>query len=310
MRENTRAWRIREHLKNHAPGPALDAYRKWVSPRVTSNRSHVQFAAWARTGRRLRDQFGTARVSFEPDGIWVTAADGLEWRYEPDSWMSALGKELGWQHERAELDAIIASVRPGGTYIDIGAHVGSFAIPVAMAHPDAHLHLLEPVPQTRAWLEANLERNGVTGDVTIWPYAVGAEPSRGRMTGVDGVSNHLAEAGKAGPRAVEVEIQTLDELLFDVVDRVDVIKCDVEGAELPAMRGAERLLRRDHPVLLLEIDRRFTPRFDYQPHDLFDFLTGLGYRWEWFDEETGHPGKDIDQALSMTNNFLFTKADR
>lgn len=63
---------------------------------------------------------------------------------------------------------------------------------------------------------------------------------------------------------------------------MDVIKCDIEGGEFPAMRGAERILRRDAPVLVLEIDRRFIPRIDYQPSDLFNFLTGLGYRWQWF----------------------------
>ena len=77
MRENTPSWRMRELLKSHAPAPALKDYRRWVTPRLTSQRDHVQFSAWARTGRRLRDQFGTARVSFEPDGIWITDAAGL-----------------------------------------------------------------------------------------------------------------------------------------------------------------------------------------------------------------------------------------
>ncbi len=307
MRENTRSWRVRERLKNHAPGPALDAYRRWVSPRLTSNRAHVQFAAWARTGRQLRDEFGTARVSFEPSGIWVTDADGLEWRYEPDSWMSALGKEVGWEHEQAELQSIIDRLRPGGAYLDVGAHVGGFAIPVARAHADIQMHLFEPVPRTRSWLEANLQRNEVADRVTIWSNAVGAEASSGVMTGVDGASNHLAEAGKAGPGAVGVEIQTLDDLLLDKVERVDVIKCDVEGGEFPAMRGAEQILRRDHPALVLEIDRRFTPRFGYRPDELFDYLTALDYEWQWFAGEELRAGSDIEHALSETNNFLFTQ---
>lgn len=306
MRENTPAWRARELLKNHAPGPALDAYRRWVSPRLTNQRAYVRFAAWARTGRRLREEFGTARVSFEPDGIWVTDAEGLEWCYEPDSWLSALGKEIGWEHEQAELQSVIAAMKPGGAYVDVGAHVGGFAIPVARAHADIQIHLFEPVPQTRAWLQANLHRNDVTDRVTIWSNAVGAESRHGLMTGVDGVSNHLAETGKAGPGAVDVEIATLDDLLFDKVDRVDVIKCDIEGGEFPAMRGAEQILRRDHPALVLEIDRRFTPRFGYQPKELFDFLTAQGYHWQWFAGERLHAGSDIDQALSETNNFLFT----
>ena len=306
MRENTRGWRVRELLKSHAPGPALDAYREWVSPRLTRNRAHVQFAAWARTGRKLREEFGTARVSFEPDGIWVTDADGLEWRYEPDSWMSALGKEIGWEHEQAELQSIIARMRPGGTYVDIGAHVGGFAIPVARAHADIQIHLFEPVPLTRTWLQANLQRNGVTDRMTIWSNAVGAASRRGLMTGVDGASNHLAVRGKAGPGAVDVEIETLDVLLLERVERVDVIKCDVEGGEFPAMRGAEQILRRDRPDLVLEIDRRFTPRFGYQPQELFDFLIALGYHWQWFAGDKLRAGDDIEQALSETNNFLFT----
>lgn len=306
MRENTRAWRLREALKRNAPAPALDAYRRWVTPRLTHAREHVRFAAWARAGRALRDEFGTTRVSFEPDGIWVTDADGLEWRYEPDSWMSALGKELGWAHERAELDAVIDALHPGGTYIDVGAHVGGFAIPVARAHPDVAIHAFEPVPTTRAWLEANLARNGVTDRVRIWSNAVGAESGHGRMTGVDGASNHLAESHQAGPRAVDVTIETLDSLLIDHVGRVDVIKCDIEGGELPAMRGAEKILQRDHPALMLEIDRRFTPRFGYDPTELFDYLSGLGYGWEWFDGDVRRPGSDVQEALGKTHNFVFT----
>lgn len=307
MRENTRAWRTRELLKSRAPGAALDAYRKWVSPRLAGNAGYVRFAAWARRGRELREEFDTARICFEPDGIWVTDVDGLEWRYDPDSWMSALGKEVGWEHEQGELQSIVAAIRPGGTYLDVGAHVGGFAIPVARAHPGVLIHLFEPVPRTRSWLEANLSRNDVADRVTIWPTAVGAESSRGIMTGVDGASNHLAEAGKAGPGALDVEIETLDGLLFDKVERVDVIKCDIEGAEFPAMRGAEKILRRDHPALILEIDRRFTPRFGYQARELFDYLIGLGYRWQWFAGKELRPGSDIEKALSETNNFLFTR---
>ena len=306
MRENTASWRMRELLKSRAPAPALKAYRRWVTPRLTSQRDHVRFSAWARTGRRLRDQFGTLRVSFEPDGIWITDADGLEWHYEPDSWLSALGKELGWEHEGGELHSIISALKPGGTYVDVGGHVGGFAIPVAKAHPDVTIHVFEPVPLTRSWLEANLARNGLSDRATIWPNAVGAESSRGRMTGVDGASNHLAETGNAGPEAVDVEIKTLDELLLDQVERVDVIKCDVEGAEFPAMRGAEGILRRDHPDLVLEIDRRFTPRFGYEAQELFEYLTGLGYAWKWYAEDGLRDASDIIHALSQTNNFLFT----
>ena len=276
-----------------------------MSPRLTNQRDHIQFAAWARTGRRLRDKFGTARVSFEPDGIWVTDADGLEWRYEPDSWMSALGKELGWRHEQSELQSIVCAIKPGGTYVDVGAHVGGFAMPVARAHPDVEIHLFEPVPQTRSWLESNLERNALADRVTVWPFAVGSEARRGRMTGVDGVANHRPTRSRPG-RAPSRSRSRLSMPCSSTLGRVDVTKPDIKDAEFPAMCGAEAILRRDCPDLVLEIDRRFTPRFGYAPGELFDFLTGLGYQWKWFAGEELRPGTDIEHALSETNNFLFT----
>lgn len=76
------------------------------------------------------------------------------------------------------------------------------------------------------------------------------------------------------------------------------------------MRGAERIIRRDHPDLVLEIDRRFTPRFGYQPQELFDFLTGLGYQWQWFADDQLRAGDDVERAMSETNNFRFASASR
>ena len=57
-----------------------------------------------------------------------------------------------------------------------------------------------------------------------------------------------------------------------------VIKCDVEGAELPVLKGADQTLRGGRPTLLLEVENRWTSRFDYSPGELFDWLSGLGYR--------------------------------
>lgn len=306
MRENTGRWRLREALKQRTPEPALQAYRRWVSPKINRRHSHVRFSTWARAGRKLCEEFGTARVSFESDGIWVTDAQGLEWHYEPDAWLSALGKEMGWELEPAEVRAVVGALKPGGSYVDIGAHVGGFAIPVAKAHADVQIHAFEPVPGTRRWLAANLARNGVTDRVTIWPNAVGAAPGSARMTTFDGGSNHLEGGGKVGARSVQVEIVRLDDVLLERVPRIDAIKCDIEGAELPALHGAEKILRRDRPALMVEIDRRYTPRFGYLPEDLFGHLAKLGYSWRWFHGEELADGMDIEEALSRTNNFLFT----
>jgi hypothetical protein len=61
------------------------------------------------------------------------------------------------------------------------------------------------------------------------------------------------------------------------LDRVDFIKCDVEGAELLVFKGGQDLLRAFHPPLLLEIEAKHTKRFAYTPVDLDAFLRTFGY---------------------------------
>jgi FkbM family methyltransferase len=305
MRERTRRWRLREALKVHTPAPLLAAYRRKVVPLLGRNVAHVRFAHWAATGRSLCDEFGTT-ISFEPDGIWIRDPDGTEWRYEPSSFYSALGKEVAWEHEPAEIEYVISALRPGGTYVDAGAHVGGYAIPVAQNTQDVAIQLFEPVPATRELLEANLVRNRLSDRVHIWPFAVGERAGKSQISVADGVGNRLAGEGRAGPGAIDIEVVSIDDMLLDRAERVDVIKCDVEGNELPALKGAESILRRDRPDLLLEVDRRFTPRFGYTPEDLFGWLGDLGYGWQRFSEDGLLPAADLEEALSAGHDFLFT----
>ncbi len=57
---------------------------------------------------------------------------------------------------------------------------------------------------------------------------------------------------------------------------------------------------------MLEIDRRFTPRFGYRPAHLVAWLEALGYRWEHFVNEHLLPSVELERALAAGNNFLFT----
>ena len=58
---------------------------------------------------------------------------------------------------------------------------------------------------------------------------------------------------------------------------VDFVKCDIEGAELLAFKGMSKTLRQYQPLLLMEVCPRWMKDFGYDPKELFQFLSSLGY---------------------------------
>jgi FkbM family methyltransferase len=76
-----------------------------------------------------------------------------------------------------------------------------------------------------------------------------------------------------------IPIRRLDDLFYGLpfTSGQVLIKCDVEGAELLVLRGAEALLRSTAPVLLLSVHPRTLPRYGYSVGDVDEFLHRLGY---------------------------------
>jgi hypothetical protein len=84
---------------------------------------------------------------------------------------------------------------------------------------------------------------------------------------------HIRTIGDSG-MLWRAPIVRLDE---EISEPVSFIKCDIEGAELFAVRGAQNLIRKYHPVILCEIEERWLTRFGLKPNDLFDFARSFDY---------------------------------
>jgi FkbM family methyltransferase len=134
----------------------------------------------------------------------------------------------------------------------------------------------EPDDAARRRAEANIERNGFRAAVEIRAEAVGSAAATSSFSIGLGPENRLVRDGAAsnGTRLRTVDIVALDE----VVDGpVAVLKIDVEGEELAVLDGAERVLARDHPVVIVEANA---------PEALTERLASLGYRWVTYDPDT------------------------
>jgi FkbM family methyltransferase len=139
-----------------------------------------------------------------------------------------------------DLIRVITSGLPRcGLFFDVGANVGLVTFQVAHRRPDARILAFEPNPPAVAAWERN--RQLCTSRlVTLIERAVTEEV--GAIT-FDAPSADLG-AGRASAAGIEVPTTTLDDYCSSRgVDRIDVIKVDVEGAESKVLAGARRLLR-------------------------------------------------------------------
>jgi FkbM family methyltransferase len=218
--------------------------------------------------------------------------------------------ELGARYEQAEITALASRLPPGGTLVDVGANVGLHSVQLAKLVADLRVLAFEPVGNTFAILQRNIAKNDVSARVQARQVAVSDRTGTLRLTTRLQFGNFVIPEGAqvAADASEEVASRTLDELL-EATDRVDAIKCDVEGAELAVLTGATKTLERFRPTVLIEVDERWARRYGNSGADVFGFLTQRGYGYERFvDGQLVPPSGSLVQDIGQGSNFLFSSA--
>jgi FkbM family methyltransferase len=161
-------------------------------------------------------------------------------------------------NEFAFLDRVLKS---GMTFVDVGANDGYFAFFAACkVGPTGRVVAIEPSSRERAHLFRNMRLNGKL-EISVLPVALGAAPGHVELKLADGAHaghntlGQFVHADVISATTERVEMRTLDSLVQSLnLDRVDVIKIDVEGGEGGVIGGGAATLARWHPVLVLEIN--------------------------------------------------------
>lgn len=176
---------------------------------------------------------------------------------------------------------------PDSTVLDIGSCEGLFAFRVLKSRLARQVIAFEPFPKMRELLARGANENGVGGQLQIEPTAVGAQSGTARFsTGAVSDGNSLAAAGVLGGSStttasgsIDVDVASLDDYCARTGLKLgprDLIKIDVEGADLAVLEGAARVIREGRPQIAVT-----TYHEVLHAERMLDLLRGLvpGYRF-------------------------------
>ncbi|MGY3129177.1 FkbM family methyltransferase [Agrococcus sp. UYP33] len=210
-------------------------------------------------------------------------------------------------------------VRAGDVCFDVGAAYGMYTFPLAeLVGPHGAVHSFEPQPRPRAVLAA-MRRAVGAAHVRLSDHGMGRRaghlplvlPSRYgvRISGHAHLADRLAApAPTAGPapRRIHVPVTTIDDVCAEhAIERVHFIKADVEGFEPEVLHGAARVLERDMPALLLEIEDRHLGRYGRTADEVSGMLRERGYAMQtWRDGGW----RAAERVVLGTRNYLFRAA--
>ncbi|MGI9119633.1 MAG: FkbM family methyltransferase [Acidimicrobiales bacterium] len=212
--------------------------------RVVVRRAQFEIERRAFPGRLVEDRPALLDGDLR---MWVRLSDDIERN------VFLLGL---YDHRAAR--AFERLVPPGGTAVDVGAHVGQFSLLAARAAgPTGAVVAFEPQPLIRERLGRNIEANSL-GNVDVLACALsdhaGVRPFHATENQANsGLASLCPSPSSCSFAHVEVETDTLDHVLHTRgVSRVDVVKIDVEGEEAGVLLGARRVLEEHRPAVLFE----------------------------------------------------------
>lgn len=175
---------------------------------------------------------------------------------------------------------------------DIGAQSGCFSL-LSKIHKDTFWYSFEPVPTSFKLLRKNIEINNITN---IKTYNIAISNFKGVEKIKIPTSNHLGlpTLGKNPPHIKSYyELDVSLDLLDNILERVNLVKIDVEGAELLVLDGMKNIIKKNKPIIFLEVALGCLKGFDKTLQDILNKIEEINYHIVWSDRPNWHEGGNI-----------------
>ena len=210
-------------------------------------------------------------------------------------------------------------VKENMVVMDIGAHIGEYTLLAAkIVGESGRVYAFEPDPRNYELLKQNIRLNRMDHVVELLNYALSNEVGNvkfvlSRELSVSRISSASEELNILHSESViGVQATTLDAFYKERnLTRVDVVKLDVEGAELLVLKGAGQILSQPPnkaPVVLFEYSPSNCARFGYDSRMILEFLKSKGYKIYKLDSEGNlYEAEDIIIPFGIHCNLVRIK---
>jgi FkbM family methyltransferase len=185
-------------------------------------------------------------------------------------------------HYERELTYLHHFVEPGTVVVDGGANCGIYTTVAArLVGPSGRVLSFEPGTEAFSVLTKNIELNHLT-NVRAHRAALSDRDGRARLyhLGRGPISFSIGRPKSTAVKSEEVVTRSLDDVFREEgIDRVGLIKLDIEGAEELVLRGAGQNIARSRPTIIFEVNAGAARQLGLHPYGAWELLRSWGYRF-------------------------------
>ena len=204
--------------------------------------------------------------------------------------------DLYGEYSEEELRLLLQLIRPSDTIVEVGANIGALTIPFAKATSAGGGGVIAFEPQRLIFqtLCANAALNSLT-NLRAFQYACGEEQDTIFVPEIDySQPNNFGglELGShtSGEEVAMIRLDDLD------LPACRLLKVDVEGMELPVLKGGRELIERCKPALYVENDRK------EKSEELIRYIASLGYQMFWHRPMLFNPDNFFEHRENVFSN--------
>lgn len=272
--------------------------------------------------RRLAEQIHTAFPPTEDTAICTTKMQlGYRMILDLRSVYTEWETYYSGDYDTSVIRSITKLVKPGSIVLDVGANIGFWTVPLAQAAGSSGVvHSFEPLPSNHARLLRNISLNGMDGIVR--PHKLGLSDCEATLS--LSMQEDFANGSSTGNAAividdsdnvfknVPIQVRTLDSIRTELsIDRIDLMKVDIEGHEDKFLAGAAESIARLRPLIYIEVNEPYYTRRGLDVTEVFDsWIKRAGYDsvfhrdGKWIPLPISARRGIIDNALLVPNGQL------